>query len=149
MSKLSNLEFSQFMNGLNTNPIPLEFTQALSTSEFLHVLLGYCKEVAESAETLNDSIYKEFTKKFDALAKDLESKITDAKLLEAYMDKIHEYCTKYLSDMIADSLKYIVFELDDSGHFCAYIPDSWNTKISFDTNVNSESVDYGKLILQY
>ena len=149
MSIASNLEFEKFMNGLNTNPIPLEFTQALSTSEFLHVLLGYVKQVSESAEVLNDSIYKEFNKKFDALSKELRDKLSDGKILESVLDRLYEYCTKYLSDMIADSLKYITFILDDNGYFCALIPDQWVDVVGFDTNVDSTSQDFGKLVIKY
>lgn len=144
MSRQSNIDFQNFLNGLNINPIPLEFTQALTTSEFLHTLLAYVKEVAESADNYNVELYREFERKFKELEKELERTVKNISVIEQYKKEI----VQYISILIGDSLKLITFELDNDGYFVAYIPKEWND-INFDTILDTTSNDYGKLVVEY
>ena len=138
-------DFKAFLQGLNTNPIPLEFTQALTTTEFLHILLKYVKDICDSSDELNNRIYNEFSKKFDELKTQI---LNDDAYYNNAVNKLKDFCILHINELIGDSLKYITFGLDDDGYFCAYIP--YNFKfLTFDTDVNTESENYGKLQLIY
>lgn len=138
--------FDDFLNHLGCQLFPLDFGNSVTTSEFLQELYSYIKKISEENKTFNDQIYADFNKKFNDLKDQL---LNNDSYYNATIDKLRDFCTKYISDLIADSLKYITFELTDDGYFCANIPSEWVSEIEFDTNIDSESEDYGKLIIKY
>lgn len=141
---LSN-DLELFLNGLNINPIPLEFTQALTTSEFLHALLAYVKNSLEQKDAFNEKLYKEFEEKFKTLADEIDEKIESGSIFENSKTEIEQY----ILSLIGESLKYITFELDENGYFVAYIPNCLVEELTFDTVYDTSSEHFGKLVVIY
>jgi hypothetical protein len=50
--------------------------------------------------------------------------------------------------MVSKIVKYVAFGLDETGHFVADIPSSWQF-LKFDTDVKIESPTYGHLLLSW
>ena len=144
--KFSTFEdFKTFINGYNNHPIPLEFSQGLTTSELLHELLGYIKQVLSDYSNLESNITETLTNKFDELANKLKEDSINEDILLIIFNEVK----KYIAELIADTLKYIQFELDDNGYFIALIPDCWDDVLGFTTNTDTSSKDYGKLAILY
>ena len=137
-------EFKTFISGYNNHPIPLEFSQGLTTSELIHSLLGYIQQLASIQDTVKDQLFKTMQEKFTELQKLLQS---DTSFFERYKNEIYNYCVQRIEEMIGENLKYITFTLED-GYLVAYVPDVWSS-ISFDTNANRNDVDFGKLIIHF
>lgn len=140
----SYAEFKTFIQGYNNHPIPLEFSQGLSTSELIHELLGYIQQLSEVQEDVKDNLFKIMETKFNELKTLLEN---DTSFFARYKNEIYNFCLLTIQELIGESLKYITFTLED-GHLVAYIPDSWDNLI-FDTNVDYNSDDFGKLMINY
>ena len=58
---------------------------------------------------------------------------------------------EYFSDIIAEFVRMVFFGLTDTGHFVAYIPDSWDNIIFGTTGLDDFpiGVDYGHLTISY
>lgn len=67
---------------------------------------------------------------------------------EFYKEQILVWIYRNMEYIISQAVKMVFFGLTLDGYFCAYIPDSWSD-IEFDTIVDYNSPDYGKLILKY
>lgn len=51
-------------------------------------------------------------------------------------------------DLVGDLVRFVFFGLTDDGYFVAYIPENWRN-INFDTIVDPDSPNYGKLCILY
>lgn len=142
---IEKLNFPDFLQSLETNPLPLEFGNALTTSEFLQQLFTYVKNITENTEDKTEKMREEFSRKFSEIVTELEQRFNEDLLIDKYMNTLDNH----FKSLICDNLKYITFELDENGYFCAYIPDNWNDEISFDTIVDTKSSDYGKLVIEF
>lgn len=141
---LFETDFETFMQGLTTQVIPLEFTQKLTTAEFLHTLFAEVKELSQVQGKMREEIYADFDKKFNELSTSL---LNDNSYFQKYIREIHEYCVNYLTKMLGDSIAYISFGLED-GYLVAYVPESLE-QITFTTDMDYNSPNYGKLIMMY
>lgn len=65
-----------------------------------------------------------------------------------YAAQIEAWINEHMADILAQSVKQVYFGLTEDGHFCAYIPESWND-IVFDTGMVYGRCDYGRLILRF
>jgi len=65
-----------------------------------------------------------------------------------YAAQIEAWINEHMADILAQSAKQVYFGLTEDGHFCAYIPESWND-IVFDTGMVYGRSDYGRLILRF
>lgn len=86
---------------------------------------------------LNDAI--------DACQEEI-NKLLEGEYIENYVQALATWIDNNLQVMVQKVVKYVWFELDDSGYFIAWIPDTWDF-ITFDTDMNPDSEDYGKLAL--
>ena len=131
-------------DALKISPVPLETANKvtevgwmLEIEKILNNILAECNGNYEKAEMLiKDMII--------SLSDELKEEINRDSVLAAYSNKIKEMITTHIDHLIGDNLKYITFGLTDDGYFYAEVPDSLDG-ISFDTDLDSESVNYGKL----
>lgn len=79
---------------------------------------------------------------------DLLDKIKNGDYVDLYLDSLQNWIDKNLQALVASLVKYIWFGLTLDGYFCAYIPSSWDF-ITFDTDIQSGSPNYGHLLLYY
>lgn len=65
-----------------------------------------------------------------------------------YEQQIEAWISEHMESIVSKAIKMVFFGLTLDGYFVAYIPNSWD-EIQFDTIVNPESDNYGRLVLLY
>ena len=73
-------------------------------------------------------------------------KLINGEYIETYVQALATWIDNNLQVMVSRIVKYVWFEVDENGYFLAWIPDTWDF-IDFDTEMNPDSEDYGKLAL--
>ena len=74
--------------------------------------------------------------------------LKDGGLVDYYEQQIYQWIQDNMADLISAGIKQVYFGLTDDGHFCAFVPDSWND-IVFDTGAVYGTEEYGRLILKF
>lgn len=133
---------------LETHPIPMEFNNKLTTAEWLSYLQGIISEVANSNEDFQDKTKEDIQKSINDAITKINIYLNSNEFNDKNKTQIEKYVNENLNKMIGNVMKGVEFGLTDDGRFMATIPTTWNF-ISFDTNIDTESSDYGKLILTY
>nr|DAF00263.1 MAG TPA: hypothetical protein [Bacteriophage sp.] len=65
-----------------------------------------------------------------------------------YEQQVIQWISDNIAILYQQLAKQVYFGLTSDGHFCAYVPDSWND-ITFDTGVVYGTETYGRLILRF
>lgn len=91
--------------------------------------------------------YAELKNIVDNLEKDI-AKIESGNLPETWYEALKNYLSGNFPEVILELISFVFFGLTDDGHFAAYISKNLSF-ISFDTDVQAGSENYGKLILKY
>lgn len=73
-------------------------------------------------------------------------KLINGEYIETYVQALATWIDNNLQVMVSKIVKYVWFEVNEDGYFVAYIPDTWDF-IDFDTEMNPDNEDYGKLAL--
>lgn len=84
---------------------------------------------------------------FSALRKEFD-KLASGAYIEDYIKAMTSWLDNNLQCMVSRIVKYVFFGLTSDGHFCAWIPDTWDF-LHFDTDMDSTSPTYGHLILRW
>lgn len=92
-------------------------------------------KIAELAETVTK------------LQKDVDDLIK-GEYIDNYVKALATWIDNNLQQLVAKVVKYVWFEVDDSGYFIAYIPDTWDFA-DFGTELDPDNEDYGKLVLEW
>lgn len=132
-----------------TNLFPWTDVHNLNIDWILKVLKQMAEEWKELIKQVdgNSADIDELQKQVAELEKLLED-IKNGDYIDLYLDALQNWIDRNLQNLVANIVKYIWFGLTDDGHFCAYIPKSWDF-ITFDTNMNYDSDRYGRLLLYY
>ena len=72
--------------------------------------------------------------------------LLNGEYIDNYVKALATWIDNNLQQMVANVVKYVWFEIDVNGYFVAYIPDV-SDFIDFDTEMNPDDEDYGKLSL--
>lgn len=75
-------------------------------------------------------------------------KLLNGEYIETYVQALVTWIDNNLQVMVSKIVKYVWFAINEDGYFVAYIPDRWDF-IDFDTELDPDSEDYGKLVLQW
>jgi hypothetical protein len=147
--KIPNIDL---MNGLNINPIPLEFSQEMTTTKMLAAIQAKINQmidfrnnaVSDAISYTDEECYK-INKAFDELKNLIntveiipDGSLGIKKLSEDFLNVVNNK----VIDMVKELTTTVWFGINDNGFFYAVIPESWN-EITFETDVE------GKLILKY
>lgn len=81
------------------------------------------------------------------LQKDVDNLI-NGEYIDNYVKALATWIDNNLQQMVQKIVKYVWFELDESGYFIAYIPDTWDF-VNFGTELDPDNEDYGKLVLEW
>ena len=73
--------------------------------------------------------------------------LKDGGLVDYYEKQIYAWIQANMADLLSAGINQVYFGLTKDGHFCAYVPDSWQD-IQFDTGAVYGRSDYGRLILR-
>lgn len=141
MSKIiNNIEL---LNGFNINPVPLEFSQSMTTTKILASLqstinniIDLCNKASSDAQTYTDSQIDLVEIAINNLVDQLQNgdiikdgSIQLSKLNNTFFNDLQNTVINYLQN----SSTFVTFGLDDNGHFISYMPSSWSD-IIFSTN---------------
>lgn len=138
--------FNDLLMGLNINPIPLEFSQSLTTGEWLSYLTNIIKTQVENNDKYTEKLYNDFLEEFKKLENDLQDKMSVDNFVEKYKNVITEICRDYAMTVLGDCISYVTFGLDDEGYFYADVPDNLD-ELHFCTDMTKEN--FGKLVVEY
>lgn len=140
--------------------LPLVYDDSLSYYEALCKMSNKLNEVIDKTNEMQEAItivnteidkvekdIRQLYKNDEEFKKDIDD-IKDGKYVELYLDSISNWIDKNLIDIIGRSASFIVFGLTDDGYFAAYVPEGWDF-ITFDTDADYSSPNFGKLILIY
>lgn len=83
----------------------------------------------------------------DELKKELDD-VENGKYVPLYLNSIINWIDENLQQLVARIVKFVTFEIDDSGYFIAIIPDNWDF-LKFDTIMDTTSENYGHLVLEF
>lgn len=74
--------------------------------------------------------------------------LLNGEYIDNYVKALATWIDNNLQQMVAKIIKYVWFEIDESGYFVAYIPDTWDF-VNFGTELDPDNEDYGKLVLEW
>jgi len=139
--------FEQFpytnFHDLNLDWILQKMKEAISQVDInnakVELLSDKCDEFQEELNVVNSAI--------TAINNELE-KVENGEYVQLYLNSIISWIDNNLQQLVANIVKYVAFEIDDSGYFIANIPDTWKF-LKFDTIVDTNNPDYGHLILEW
>ena len=80
--------------------------------------------------------------------KDELKSIENGDYVHLYLNSISNWIDSNLQQMVAKIVKFVAFEIDDSGCFIAIIPDTWDF-LEFDTITDTTNENYGHLVLEW
>lgn len=139
-------------DGLNMNPIPLEFTQGMTTTKWLLAMQAKINEVIlirneviNEANAYSDTKYNLLVVELQNLENLLNSGdiIPDGSIgLEKLKADFSQQFNNMVIDTVHNIAQFVSFGLNDSGYFIAMIPQSWSD-IVFSTDTD------GNLLLKY
>lgn len=133
--------------------IPLVYDDSLSYYELLCKVVKYLNDLIDN-QNLTNGVLEEYGHDIKQLQKDVAflqgelDKIKNGEYMSEYIDALQQWIDNNIQELVGRIVKYVFFELDDSGHFVAYIPYSWQF-ITFDTIMNIADKNYGHLTLQW
>ena len=129
-----------------------EFPHTRTYDSDLGWLIKCCKSVNEAIDALNQ--WKdEVNPKIEDILK-IWALLESGQLPPAIQDAIKQWLSVNALDLIGELVKTVFFEINDEGHFVAWIPDSWSD-IIFNTTYYDivltahPEIDFGHLVLTY
>lgn len=94
-----------------------------------------------------NSKIEELAKTVVQLQNDIED-LLNGEYIDNYVKALATWIDNNLQQLVAKVVKYVWFEIDESGYFIAYIPDTWDF-VDFGTELDPDDEDYGKLVLEW
>lgn len=133
--------------------IPLVYDDSLSYYELLCKVVNYLNDMIDNQNVTNDILIK-YGRDIEQLKNDTKflndelEKIKHGDYMSEYINALSEWIDNNLQDLVSRIVKFISFELDESGRLVAYIPNTWNF-IQFDTIIDPNDPNYGHLTLEW
>jgi hypothetical protein len=148
----NQLPLLDLLPNLNTNPIPLEFGQSLTTGEMLASLQAKVNEIIiirnEVVQDANNYTIEKFNQ-LQGLINELTIMLNNGNIIpngSIGLEKLNNDFLGQMGDvvtnMVHDLAKTVWFGINDNGYFYAVIPSDWE-QLQFNTTQE------GNLILQY
>lgn len=128
------------------NILPAVYDDSMSYYEVLTAVTHKLNEVIAAQNTADDEM-AEFVKQLNEFVTDYNTfKDGEQGRWDAYMDAfLDANYQRFVGELAVHS---VYFGLNDDGYFVAYIPENWSD-ITFDTDMNYDSENYGRLLLMY
>lgn len=133
--------------------LPLVYDDSLSYYEVLCKVVDYINDLIKNNNEIADilEIYDGDIRLLKKDVKELQielNKISNGEYMSIYIDALAKWIDNNLQELVGRIVKFVAFELDDSGYFIAYIPETWKF-LKFDTIVDTENKNYGCLTIQW
>jgi hypothetical protein len=132
-------------DGLNTSPIPLEFSQEMTTTKMLaniqakvNSIIDFRNNAVADSNAYTDTQKATLDKSISDLQALLNTRINNLPNDVNYMQTLYSTIINYMGNIA----KFASFGIDANGYFFADVPDSWDD-ITFSSDID------GRLILEY
>ena len=112
-------------------------------------LIKHVNSYDEVIEHLNEWIAENEPKLDDMEA--LYQALISGDLPPGVQEGIEKWCRENMADLVAEMAHLVFFGITDSGHFVAYVPETWSD-IIFNTtgyDISIPGVDFGHLTLSF
>ena len=133
------------IDGLNISPIPLEFSQEMTTTKILasieakiNSIIDFRNEAVSDSNVYTDEQVDTMTTSINSLVGALTTRINTLPNDITFMSSFKNV----IEDTIGDIAKFPIFGLSDDGYFTVDIANSWK-EITFDSDAE------GHLLLNY
>jgi hypothetical protein len=152
MSDLSATTYTPFKFWCN-KVLPLVYDDALSYYEVLEKVVNYLNNTMKDMNAFTAMVtaqgqdIHELQNEMVTVQSELD-KIKNGDYVSLYIESLSNWIDENLKTLVSRIVKYVAFELDDSGRLVANIPSTWNF-LKFETDINPDSATYGHLILQW
>lgn len=133
--------------------IPLVYDQSLSVYELLGKVIEYLNRMLQDQQTLSALVIThgqqilQLQKDVNILYSEID-KIKNGEYIGEYIQGLACWIDKNLQCLVARIAKFVTFGLTLDGHFVVYIPSNWDF-LEFDTCVNPDSPNYGRLAISF
>lgn len=123
--------------------IPLVYDDSLSYLEVLAKVVSYLNQVVEANNDiiqtleLHDEELEEL-KQVTAYLSEQMDKIINGEAIDIYIDALAKWIDANLQELVARTVKFVVFGLSDDGYFVADVPETWEF-ITWDTDMSSNN----------
>lgn len=101
----------------------------------------------ENWRTTHEHEYEELLHLYETVKNDYDN-IAGGNFPQSFYDAMELWWQENAVDLVGKFTRFVFFGLTLDGHFVAYIPENWRD-IQFDTIVDPDSADYGKLTISY
>lgn len=146
-------EYVQPLKWCIARTLPMVYDDSQSTIETLGKVLGKINDLIQNNNEFITELrqieadVEQLQKDVAQLQQDIED-VKAGKYVSLYLDSIINWIDQNLQCLVARIVKFVCFQLDDSGYLKAYIPYTWKF-LSFDTCLVYDSPDWGKLVLSW
>ena len=138
--RLNFLEEIQLIDGINTNILPLDFSNKMTTIEIIHEMESKINKLIKDCNNNStdlSSALKESLIKLEEKVKQFTNECDYN--VENYLKTITNHLDYYIENRISEQIKLFQVGIDKDGYFYVNTPTSWS-EIQFDTNENNELV---------
>lgn len=117
--------------------------------------LSYMEVLAKVQKKINELIagynnLNQWQSAQDEVMNELTQQVNDF-INGGYREDFDQFVNAWLDanmeDALAQATRMVFFGLTEDGYFCAYVPSQWS--FAFDTVMNYDSPDFGKLVILY
>ena len=128
-----------------TPMLPSLYWNTYSQEQRIHALCEQAHKIICYADYLGVNL-GQAQEDIETLENEFEQ-FKESGFLDYYEAQISQWVQDNMQLIMSQACKMVFFGLTPDGHFCAYVPDSWND-IVFDTGAVYGRSDYGRLILK-
>ena len=129
-----------------TPVIPKMYWDVESQEQRMHAICEQLHKLACFVDFMGGKV-SENRDDIDELQEQFE-KFIESGFYDYYADQLEQWINDNLPWLWKTFAKQVFFGLTMDGHFCAYVPESWQD-ITFDTGMVFGRSDYGRLILRF
>jgi archaellum component FlaC len=133
--------------------LPLVYDDALSYYEVLGKTVDYLNNVMKDMNSFTAMVEAQgqsvvaLQSEMNEVQNELE-KVKNGNYVSLYLDSLTNWIDENLKSLVSNIVKYVAFELDETGHLIANIPSTWDF-LQFDTVIDTNDTNYGRLVLQW
>ena len=126
--------------------IPAVYDDSLSYVELICKLMSELQDIVIEIDVNSEDI-DDLKKRLDELER-LFEEFQKNGFKDTYMELIEAWLQENMWCIMSWGSRIVWFGISDDGYFEAFIPDNFNF-LNFDVIMDSESPDYGKLVMSY
>lgn len=126
--------------------LPAVYDDSLSYYELLCKVIDYLNKTMKNVDDLNEDVQEIY--KYLLKLKQIFDDYINGKFDDYYGELVKQWIYEHLDWIFSEVVRQVYFGLNLEGYFVAFIPSGWSD-IVFDTGMNYNEDEYGRLILRW